>query len=90
MLATFVTLLEMKVGKKGNVKKEKIKTVSIPAQLFEKIEERIKVMDFASVSSFVTYVLEEILVENEEVETLTKKEGEEQIKARLKALGYIE
>lgn len=90
MPATFVTLLEMKVGKKGNVKKEKIKTVSIPAQLFEKIEERIKVMDFASVSSFVTYVLEEILVEDEEVETLTKKEGEEQIKARLKALGYIE
>ncbi len=36
---------------------KKFTTVSIPAPLFKKIEERIKGTGFTSVSSYVTYVL---------------------------------
>jgi len=75
--------------KTKSTEEKKSKTVSIPAQLFEKIEERIKGTGFASVSSYVTYVLEEILAEDDEEKSF-KKEDEEKIKERLRALGYIE
>jgi len=76
-------------GKKAT-EEAKFKTISIPMELYEKIEKRIKETDFASVSSYVTYVLEEILAETGEEETSTKDEDEEKIKARLRALGYVE
>jgi len=66
-------------------------TVSIPTQLFEKIEERIKGTEFDSVSSYITYVLEEIVTEEEkEAEKPFTEEEEERVKARLRALGYID
>ena len=48
-------------------KEEKFKTVSIPASLFKKIEERIKGTEFTSVASYVTYVLREVVEEEEEL-----------------------
>jgi len=69
---------------------KKFTTVSIPTPLFKKVEERIKGTGFTSVSSYVTYVLREIVSEEEEgVEPFTK-EDEERVKDRLKALGYLE
>jgi len=70
--------------------KKKFTTISIPAPLFEKIKERIKGTGFTSVSSYVTYVLRELLAEKEEEEAPFTKEDEEKIKARLRALGYID
>lgn len=67
-------------------------TVSIPTPLFEKVKERIKDTGFTSVSSYVTYVLREIVAsekEEGEKEPFTK-EDEEKVKRRLRALGYIE
>ena len=58
----------------------------IPMSLFEKIKERLKGTGSYSVSDYVTYVLKEVLSEEE----VFSKEDEEKIKARLKALGYIE
>jgi Arc/MetJ-type ribon-helix-helix transcriptional regulator len=69
--------------------KKKFSKVLIPTSLFKKIEERIRGTGFSSVSNYVTYVLEEVLSEGEEEETFTK-EDEEKIKARLRALGYID
>lgn len=64
--------------------------ISIPTSLFEKIKEMIKGTGFSSVSSYVTYVLKELVEgEEKEEETFTKEE-EEKIKARLRALGYID
>ena len=77
------------MGKKERKEKEKFAEVLIPTSLFNKIEERIKGTGFSSVSSYVTYVLKEVLSEEEEVKTFTK-EDEEKIKARLRALGYID
>jgi len=70
---------------------KKFTTVSIPAPLFKKIEERIKGTGFTSVSSYVTYVLREVVSEEEEdkAEPFTK-EDEKRVKERLRALGYIE
>ncbi len=71
--------------------RKKFTTVSIPAPLFRKVEERIKGTGFTSVSSYVTYVLREIVAEeDEEAEKPFTKEDEERVKARLRALGYID
>lgn len=70
--------------------RKKFTTVSIPAPLFRKLEERIKGTGFTSVSSYVTYVLREIVAEeNEKAEKPFTREDEERVKARLRALGYI-
>jgi len=68
-------------------------TVSIPKPLAEKIKERMKGTGFSSVSSYVTYILRQILssIEKEESskEAFTKEE-EEKVKQRLRDLGYID
>jgi Arc/MetJ-type ribon-helix-helix transcriptional regulator len=68
---------------------KKFTTVSIPIPLFKKIEERIKGTGFTSVSSYVTYVLREVVTEEDEAEPFTK-EDEERVKDRLRALGYLD
>lgn len=70
--------------------KKKFTTVSIPAPLFKKVEERIKGTGFTSVSSYVTYVLREIIAEKEEEEEPFSEEDKERVKERLRALGYID
>ncbi len=72
------------------VEDKKYTTVSIPTPLFKKIEERIKGTGFTSVSSYVTYVLREIIAEDEESEEAFSKEDEERVKERLRALGYLD
>jgi len=68
-------------------------TVSIPKPLSEKIKERMKGTGFSSVSSYVTYVLRQILSSIEEEERSKQaftKEEEEKVKQRLRDLGYID
>ena len=68
-------------------------TVSIPKPLVEKVKERMKGTGFPSVSSYVTYVLRQVLssIEDDErsKEAFTKEE-EEKVKQRLRDLGYID
>ena len=78
-----------------NMKEEKddkkFTTISIPAPLAEKIKKRIKGTGFTSLSSYVTYVLREVIsgMEEEEEEVFTK-EDEKRVKDRLRALGYLD
>jgi len=72
------------VERKGGKRRSLLRL--IPMSLFEKIKERLKGTGSYSVSDYVTYVLKEVLSEEE----VFSKEDEEKIKARLKALGYIE
>ncbi len=74
--------------KKGEEKK--FTTVSIPTPLFQKVAERIEGTGFTSVSSYVTYVLREVVVEESEEEQPFSEEDEERIKDRLRALGYLD
>ncbi len=75
--------------KKKEQTRKKFTTVSIPTPLFKKVEERIKDTGFTSVSSYVAYVLREIIAEEEEEEPFSK-EDKERVKERLRALGYID
>lgn len=77
-------------------KPSKYTTVSIPIQLNEKLKELIQPTGFSSVSSFVTYVLRQIISqdrpnpeEKPKLNELFSKEDEEKVKARLRSLGYL-
>ncbi len=68
-------------------------TVSLPKPLIEKIKERMKGTGFPSVSSYVTYVLRQVIssIEDEEkTKEAFSKEDEEKVKQRLRDLGYID
>ena len=69
---------------------KKFTTVSIPTPLFKKIEGRIKGTGFTSVSGYVTYVLREVVAEEEDETEPFTKEDEERVKERLRALGYLD
>ena len=72
--------------------KGKFTSVSIPIPLFKKVEERIDGTGFTSVSSYVTYILREIIAnENQKhSDEPFSKEDEERVKERLRALGYLD
>ena len=73
-------------------RKGKFTTVSIPIPLFNKIQKRIKGTGFTSVSSYVTYVLREIIAgqDEEHREHPFTEEDEKKVKDRLRALGYLD
>ena len=65
-------------------------TVSLPIQLIDKIKENIKGTGIHSVSAYVCFILRQILSSPEADKTnVLDKKTEEEIKNRLKSLGYI-
>ena len=72
-------------------KEQESKSVLLPAELYGRIEERVKATGFGSVDEYVMFVLEEVLKEEGEEEGRAfSKEDEEEVKKRLKALGYLD
>jgi len=71
-----------------NREKEQKKAVFLPDDLYEKIGERVNDTEFNSVDEYVIFVLEEVLKDEEEQGL--SEEDEEEVKKRLKALGYLE
>ena len=71
------------------MKEQEKKTVQLPAELYGKIEERVKVTDFGSVDEYVGFVLEEVVKEEEEEKAFSEAE-EKEVKKRLKDLGYLD
>jgi len=69
--------------------KEKV-SVELPVEIIEKIKKRIEGTGFDSVSSYVAYVLDEILSESEDEDEDFTEEDEEKVKERLRALGYLD
>ena len=68
-------------------KEQKNKAVFLPAELYGRIEERVKATGFGAVDEYVIFVLEEILKEEE---TAFTREEEEEVKKRLRDLGYLD
>jgi Arc/MetJ-type ribon-helix-helix transcriptional regulator len=66
-----------------------ITTVSIPKSLANKVRELCRGTGFTSLSSFVVYVLRQIVSEKDIDEKGFSKKDEEIIKQRLRSLGYI-
>lgn len=65
-------------------------TIKIPKQLYESLKKQIEGTGFSSVTDFIVYVMRDIAASGKlhEESSLTKKEID-QIRKRLKRLGYI-
>ena len=70
------------------MKKREYGTISLPMPLVESIKNKIKGTGMHSVSSYVTFILRQILSSPDSKDILDK-ETEDEIKKRLKNLGYI-
>jgi len=68
---------------------EKVK-VELPKSIIEKIKKRIDGTGFESVSSYIAYVLNELLNEMEDDKDDFTEEDEKKVKERLRALGYLD
>ena len=72
-------------------KEQESKAVYLSAELYGRIGERVRETGFGSVDEYVTFVLDEVLKEEgEETEVAFSKEEEEEVKKRLRALGYLD
>lgn len=79
------------MSRKGKVK-GKFSTISLPVKLIEKIKKKIESTGFTSVSSYIEFLARISVEEKSESEKKTGVIGKdkEKIKARLKALGYLD
>ena len=67
------------------------KAVYLPAELYKRIKERAETTSFGSVEEYVSFVLTEVLKESDEGEKpAIDVEQEEEVKKRLRALGYLD
>ncbi len=64
--------------------------ISIPAELFKAIEDKIKDTDISSVKDYVVKVLKDSLSEGQKKNQSLSKDEEDKVKERLKALGYMD
>ena len=74
-------------------KEKKYINISIPIHLNKKIQKKIENTDFHSVESYVEHILEKSVSTNKEKtskEAVFTKEEEDEVKNRLKGLGYLE
>lgn len=69
--------------------REKTKTISLPAELYDRVLMRVKTTGFDSVDEYVSFVLSEVLSE-EDGTAHTSDDQEEEVKKRLRGLGYLE
>jgi hypothetical protein len=73
------------------MKKEKEdKAVYLSAELYERVKERAEATDFGSIEEYITFVLQEVLKEEEPEEIAVDREQEKEVKKRLRALGYLD
>ena len=64
-------------------------TVSLPLPLVNSIKEKIKGTGVHSVSAYICFILRQILSSPDADDKLLDKKTEQEIKNRLKKLGYI-
>jgi len=66
-------------------------TIRIPKKLYVEIEKRVKESqgEFNDPQEYIEFVLAEVIKEDEEPENVYTPEEEEEIKRRLKQLGYL-
>ena len=59
--------------------------ITIPEDIYKKIEARVEDSEFKNVEEYIIYILERVI---EKLESKEKNEEEEEIKRRLRDLGY--
>lgn len=77
-----------------NMTESNITTISVPKVLSDKIKKRMEGTGFNSVSSYVTYVLRQVLSNVEQQQEQPKQAfseaDERKVKERLRSLGYLD
>jgi hypothetical protein len=72
-------------------KGEGSKSLLIPDELYRLVEERAKSTGFDSVEEYIIFILQEVVNDaNENEVSKLGEEDEEEVRKRLKALGYLE
>jgi Arc/MetJ-type ribon-helix-helix transcriptional regulator len=66
------------------------KAIYVPAEMYDRIKERAEVSNFGSVEEYVAFVLSEVLKEEADEEVTLDRGQEEEVKKRLRALGYMD
>jgi len=71
---------------------EQTQSVELPERIVERVEARLPRTEFDSSAEYVTYVLEEVLyrVEQETEDDDFEEVDEDEVKDRLKSLGYLD
>lgn len=69
--------------------KNRYTTISIPIQLNEKLKGKIEGTGFHSVSSYVIYVLRQLVSSTDAADKGFTNQDEKKVKDRLKRLGYL-
>lgn len=81
----------MKRPKKNDDNKVEYGTISLPIPLINKIKERIEGTGMSSVSSYVSFVLREVLSSTDKKNKgIMNKKNKDEIVKRLKKLGYLD
>lgn len=70
---------------------EQKQTVELPARIIDRVEDRLSRTEFDSSAEYITYVMEEVLyrVEQETEDDDFESVDEDEVKDRLKSLGYL-
>ena len=71
-------------------KEQENKAVFLPAEIYDRVRKRVEATGFASVDEYVVFVLSEVLKEEEDEELALSDEQEEEVKKRLRSLGYLD
>ena len=79
----------MKREKGETDNKVKYGTISLPMTLIDLIKKKIKGTGMNSVSAYVAFVLRQIFSSPETTDKILDKKEEEELKNRLKKLGYL-
>ena len=71
---------------------EQSQAVELPTRIVERVEERLPRTEFDSSGEYITYVMEEVLyrVEQETEDDDFEEVDEDEVKDRLKSLGYLD
>jgi Arc/MetJ-type ribon-helix-helix transcriptional regulator len=71
---------------------EQTQAVELPTRIVERVEERLPRTEFDSSGEYITYVMEEVLyrVEQETEDDDFEAVDEDEVKDRLKSLGYLD
>ena len=66
-----------------------LKTINIPFELYNAIEEQLLEFGFESVDEYVTFILQELLKGDEVEKTILNPDEEKRVEERLRDLGYL-
>lgn len=82
---------KVRSGDTQSMLEEDTKSVELPQRIISRVEDRVKRTEFDTPAEYITFVMEEVLyrVEKETEDEDFEPVDEEEVKDRLKSLGYL-